>query len=149
MEFVRRIFAAIFTEPLKFIYKNGPGVFLLWEGVSDESICYEITSVDSTFWSSTVETASACSEIIERKSNAFIIAVYLLLGTYSLYTLASLLIYRYFFMSHLSAIIADRIEGIQITMRNRLRSGEHDSIEPYLEEDVHQEREKKYRKCKK
>lgn len=146
MEFVRRIFAAIFTEPLKFIYKNGPSVFLLWEGVSDESICYEITSVDSTFWSSTDETVSACSEIIDRKSNAFIIAVYMIMGTYSLYTIASLLIYRYFFMSHLSAIIADRIENIQVTMRRRLCSGETESTVPVIEEG--EKINRKNRKCK-
>lgn len=117
MDFAKRILGAIFTRPLRFIYKNGPSVFLLWEGVSDESICYEITSVESSFWKTNDETLSACSEIIERKSNAFIIAVYLLIGAYCIYTLVSLLIYKYFFMSHLSAILVDRIEGVHITMR--------------------------------
>ena len=146
MEFVRKLFAAIFTEPLRFIYKNGPGVFLLWEGVSDESICYEITSVDSTFWSSNDETVNACSDIIERKSNAFIIAVYLSLGTYSLYTLANLLIYRYFFMSYFSALVVDRIEDVKITMSGNQYTGETGAEKPAIEG---YEREKRQRKCKK
>jgi hypothetical protein len=120
MEFIKKIMGVVFTRPLRFIYKNGPGVFLLWEGISDESICYELTSVDSSFWKSNDETAIACSEIIERKSNAFIIAVYLLVGAYCVYTMASLLVYRYFFMSHLSAMsamLADRIEEVHVRLR--------------------------------
>lgn len=127
MDFIRKILGGIFTRPLRFIYKNGPGVFLLWEGISDESICYEVTNVDSTFWVSSDETQSRCSEIIDRKTTSFIIAVYLLLGIYCLYTVVSLLIYKYFFVSHLSAMITDRIDRIHVTMRNRV-----DSREPML-----------------
>lgn len=125
MDFVRSILGVIFTRPLRFIYKNGPGVFLLWEGISDESICYELTSVESSFWKSNGETVSACSEIIERKSNAFIIAVYILVGCYCMYTLTSLLVYRYFFIPHLSAILVDRVEEVHITMK-RGKDGEEE-----------------------
>ena len=118
MDFIKKILGIVFTQPLRFIYKNGPGVFLLWEGISDESICYELTSVDSSFWKSNDETSFACSEIIERKSNAFIIAFYILIGTYCLYTIVSLLLYKYFFMSYFSAILSNRVEGIHITLRH-------------------------------
>ena len=118
MEFAKGIIESIFTWPLRYVYKNGPRMFLFWEGISDESICYEMTRVDSSFWKSNDETASACSEIIERKSNAFIIAVYVIVFVYGMYTLLSLLLYRYFFLPHLSAAFLERVEGIHITMRN-------------------------------
>ena len=133
MDFIRKILGGIFTRPLRFIYKNGPGVFLLWEGISDESICYEVTNVDSTFWVSSDETQSRCSEIIDRKTTSFIIAVYLLLGTYCVYTMVSLLVYKYFFVSHLSAMITDRIDRIHITMRNR--AGPMEPLAPLLPQD--------------
>ena len=117
MEYVKKILGVVLIKPLRFIYKNGPSFLLLWEGISDESICYELTSVDSCFWSSNDETAFACSEIIKRKSNAFVIAVYLLIGTYCIYVLVSLLIYKYFFMSQMSALLADRVDQIKIVMR--------------------------------
>lgn len=120
MDYVLKIIGIVLIKPLRFIYKNGPSFLLLWEGISDESICYELTSVDSSFWSSNDETASACSEIIERKFNAFVIAVYLLIGTYCIYVLVSLIIYKYFFMSQMSALLADRVDQIKIVMRREI-----------------------------
>lgn len=132
MDFARKILGVIFTRPLRFVYKNGPSAFLLWEGISDESICYELTSVDSSFWRSNDETAFACSEIIERKSNAFVIAVYLLIVSYCIYTLVSLLLYRYFFVSHLTALLADRVEGVHVTLKSRVEPGPGKKNRKYL-----------------
>ncbi len=119
MEFAKRVLGGIFAAPLRFIYKNGPRSFFFWEGISDESICFELTRVDSSFWKSNDETSLACSEIIERKSNAFVIAFYLLFVAYCLYTVVGLLLYRYFFISQLAALLAGRVKGVHVTVRDR------------------------------
>ena len=121
MDIVKKVSGAIFTWPLVFLYKNGPKIFLFWEGIRDESICYELTKVDSSFWLSNNETIIACSELIERKSTAFIIAVYLILFLYLIYTIGSLLIYKYFFVSHFTAVIMDRIDNLDIRVNTSKR----------------------------
>jgi hypothetical protein len=121
MDFIKKVSRAIFIWPLLSLYKNGPKVFLLWEGIRDESICYELTKVESSFWISNNETISACSELIERKSFAFVIAVYIVIFSYLLYAIGSLIIYKYFILDRFSAVILDKIDTITIRLNNQGR----------------------------
>ena len=59
MDFIKRVGIAILRWPLKTLYMRGPKLFFLWEGLSEESICFELTNVDSTFWVSSEETMIA------------------------------------------------------------------------------------------
>jgi hypothetical protein len=119
MDFIKKVSRAIFIWPLLSLYKKGPKVFLLWEGIRDESICYELTKVESSFWVSNNETALACSELIERKSIAFVIAVYVMIFAYLLYAIGSLLMYKYFIIDRFSAVILDKIDTISIRLNNQ------------------------------
>ena len=112
MDYVRKVGVAILRWPLKTLYMRGPRLFFLWEGLKEESICYELTKVDSVFWLSSEETVDACSELIERKIDAFLIAFFGLLICYSIYTVLSLVIYKHFFMSHVSAVISSKVERV-------------------------------------
>lgn len=132
MDFIKKVSRAIFVWPLVALYKNGPKIFLLWEGIRDESICYELTKVESSFWVSNNETISACSEMIDRKSNAFIIAVYVLTISYLLYTIGSLLIYKHFIIDRFTAVILDRIESIDVHVNKSRICNTYNKDEPEI-----------------
>lgn len=114
MDYIKKVGVAILRWPLKTLYMRGPRLFFLWEGLKEESICYELTKVDSNFWLSSEETIDACSELIERKIDAFLIASVCLFVGYTIYTILSLVIYKHFFVSHVSAMIQKKVNRIDI-----------------------------------
>lgn len=146
MEFIKKVGEAIFIWPLVFLYKKGPKIFLFWEGIRDESICYELTKVDTSFWLSNDETIIACSELIERKSTAFIIAVYLIFFLYLIYTICSLLIYKHFFISQFTALIMDRIDNLDIHVNtSRIMKNQHvDESEVEIEPVIYKYSKEEY-----
>jgi len=95
----------VFTWPLKTIYRKGPRILYLWEGLGNDHICYELTKIDAIFWSSSEESMSACDELIDRKFEAFVISVYGFLFAYFAYTLFCIKLYEYVFVSRLHKLL--------------------------------------------
>lgn len=56
------------------IYLHGPSLwgYGFWEGASEADICSSVTGVSSAFW---MTNESMCLEIIERKSDAFLLGI--------------------------------------------------------------------------
>jgi len=124
MDFIKKVGIAILRWPLKTLYMRGPKLFFLWEGLSEESICFELTNVDSTFWVSSEETMIACDDLIRRKIDAFLITVYGILLCYAIYTTLSLILYKYFFISYMNAVLQDKIDYIEIKIKKSNDSDE-------------------------
>lgn len=91
--------------PLKALYRKGPRFVFLWEGLSEENICYELTNIDALFWSSSDESIFACEELIRRKFEAFVVSVYGLVIVYMAYTFFCIKLYEYVFESRLKALL--------------------------------------------
>ncbi len=104
METLQRTLWAIAKWPLEALYRKGPRLVYLWEGLSEDNICYELTNVDALFWSSSVDSMVACEQLIRRKFEAFVVAVYGLLFVYVAYTLFCIKLYDYIFITRLNAI---------------------------------------------
>lgn len=95
---------ALLKWPLKTLYRKGPRLLYLWEGLGEENICYEMTNVDALFWVSSEDSMLACEELIRRKFEAFVVSVYAILFVYIAYTLFCMKLYEYVFLSGLSRI---------------------------------------------
>ena len=95
---------ALLKWPLKTLYRKGPRLLHLWEGLGEENICYELTNVDALFWVSSEDSVLACEELIGRKFEAFVVSVYAILFVYIAYTLFCMKLYEYVFLSGLSRI---------------------------------------------
>lgn len=91
--------------PLKALYRKGPRILHLWEGLSEENICYELTKIDALFWSSSADSVFACEELIRRKFEAFVVSVYAILLVYLAYTMFCVKLYEYIFVSRLNALL--------------------------------------------
>ncbi|CAM9102006.1 unnamed protein product [Ectocarpus sp. 8 AP-2014] len=91
--------------PLKTLYKKGPRILYLWEGLSEEIICYEMTKVDAFFWSSSEDSMWACEELISRKFEAFVVCVYGFLFAYLAYTLFCIKAYEYVARTRINALL--------------------------------------------
>lgn len=100
--------------PLETLYRKGPRIFYFWEGLSEENICYELTNIDALFWSSSVDSASACEELISRKFEAFVISVYGFLLVYAAYTFFCIKVYEYVFVSRLNALLRGGRKSLSI-----------------------------------
>jgi len=91
--------------PLRTLYRKGPRFVYLWEGLSEENICYELTNIDALFWSSSEDSAFACEELIRRKFEAFVVSFYVLFLAYMVYTFFCIKFYEYVFVSRLDALL--------------------------------------------
>ncbi|CAM9114663.1 unnamed protein product [Ectocarpus sp. 12 AP-2014] len=100
--------------PLETLYRKGPRVLYFWEGLNQENICYELTNIDALFWSSSVDSVSACEELISRKFEAFVISVYGVLLVYAAYTLFCIKVYEYVFVSRLNALLGGGGKSLSI-----------------------------------
>lgn len=105
MDVVKRLVWTFLKWPLETVYMKGPRSLFLWEGLSEENICFELTNIDAIFWSSSEDSAFACEELIRRKFEAFIVAVYGVLVVYFAYTLFCIKVYEYVFASRLNALL--------------------------------------------
>lgn len=105
MKTVKDLVWALLKWPLQTLYRKGPKMLWLWEGLSEENICYELTNIDALFWSSSVDSMMACDALICRKFEAFVISVYGILFLYLAYTLFCIKVYDYVFVSRLNALL--------------------------------------------
>lgn len=105
MDTVRDLVWTLLKWPLKTLYRKGPRIVYLWEGLSEENICYELTNIDALFWSSSDDSMFACEELIRRKFEAFVISIYTILLVYLAYTLFCIKLYDYVFVSRLNALL--------------------------------------------
>lgn len=96
--------------PLKTLYRKGPRFIYLWEGLSEENICYELTNIDALFWSSSDQSIFACEELIRRKFEAFVVSVYGLVIIYMAYTFFCIKLYEYVFESRLKTLLDNNSE---------------------------------------
>jgi hypothetical protein len=66
--------AAVY-EPLKTLYMNGPAIggYGFWESLPPEEICATLTRVEASFWHKTLPSVAMCEQLIERKTDAFVI----------------------------------------------------------------------------
>ena len=94
----------IVSWPLKTLYRKGPRLLYLWEGLSEENTCYELTKIDDLFWSS-VDAVFTYEELIRLKFEAFVITVYTLLLMYLTYTFFCVKLYEYVFISRRNALL--------------------------------------------
>ena len=60
MNALKKLAWTLLKWPLKTLYKKGPRLLYLWEGLSEENICYELTKIDAFFWSSSEDSMLAC-----------------------------------------------------------------------------------------
>lgn len=105
MDTLKDLAWAFLKWPLRTLYRKGPRIVYLWEGLSEENICYELTNIDALFWSSSEESMAACEELIRRKFEAFVVSVYGLLLMYLAYTFFCIKFYEYVFVSRLDALL--------------------------------------------
>lgn len=105
MNTVKELAWTLVKWPLKTLYRKGPRILYLWEGLGIENICYELTKIDALFWSSSEDSVFACNELINRKFEAFVVSVYGFLFVYVAYTLFCIKVYEYVFVSRLNAIL--------------------------------------------
>ena len=105
MDTFKELVWTLLKWPLKTLYRKGPRILYLWEGLSEENICYELTKIDALFWSSSEESLSACDELITRKFEAFVVSIYGFLFLYFAYTFFCMKVYEYVFVSRLHAIL--------------------------------------------
>ena len=109
MDTLRNVVWALLKWPLKSLYRKGPKMLYLWEGLSEENICYELTNIDALFWSTSEDSMLACEELIQRKFEAFVISVYTILVLYFMYTFFCVKLYEYVFVSRLNALLDLRV----------------------------------------
>lgn len=119
MNTIKELAWTLLKWPLKTLYRKGPRILYLWEGLGKENICYELTKIDALFWSSSEDSMSACDELINRKFEAFVVSVYGFLFVYLAYTLFCIKVYEYVFVSRLNAIL----DGGNKTLSIRENSG--------------------------
>ncbi|BBI30563.1 hypothetical protein QKT49_gp200 [Acanthamoeba castellanii medusavirus] len=83
------IFTALIAQPLYTLYRRGPSIagYGWWEGASDEDICSRLTGVNAEFWRAGPASSAMCSELIDRKFDAFVIGT---LGVVAIGTLGLL-----------------------------------------------------------
>lgn len=105
MDTINKVIWTILKWPLETLYRKGPKKLFFWEGLSEENICFELTNIDATFWSSSDDSAFACEELVRRKFEAFVVSVYALLFLYFAYTLFCIKVYEYVFVSKLKALL--------------------------------------------
>ncbi|CAM9159438.1 unnamed protein product, partial [Phaeothamnion confervicola] len=74
---------ALFVKPLELVYRNGPRMFGLRQGMSDANVCYELTAVEAMFWTAN---DNQCADLIERHFNAFLTIIYAATVLVSLYS---------------------------------------------------------------
>lgn len=99
-------FAAL---PLRVLYFHGPrlGGYGFQEGVSYEQACEKVTSVRSDFWVGSEGAFSECTDILERKFNAFVI------GSFALATGAAIIHCIYVFSTiHAISPTAKKVDDI-------------------------------------
>ncbi|CAN0329046.1 unnamed protein product [Ectocarpus sp. 12 AP-2014] len=117
MNALKKLAWTLLKWPLKTLYKKGPRLLYLWEGLSEENICYELTKIDALFWSSSEDSMSACDELITRKFEAFVVAVYGLIFAYLAYTLFCIKVYEYVARCSLNALLEN--ENKALTVRDK------------------------------
>ncbi|CAM9501929.1 unnamed protein product [Ectocarpus sp. 13 AM-2016] len=117
MNALKKLAWTLLKWPLKTLYKKGPRLLYLWEGLSEENICYELTKIDALFWSSSEDSMSACDELITRKFEAFVVAVYGFIFAYLAYTLFCIKVYEYVARSSLNALLEN--ENKALTVRDK------------------------------
>lgn len=105
MDTLKDLAWAFLKWPLSTLFRKGPRIVYMWEGLSEENICYEMTNIDALFWSSSEESMTACEELIRRKFEAFVVSAYGLLLMYLAYTLLCIKFYEYVFVSRLDALL--------------------------------------------
>lgn len=114
LDSVRSVAWTLLKWPLETLYRKGPRVLYFWEGLGEENICYELTNIDALFWLSSVDSALACEELINRKFEAFVISVYGFLLVYLAYTLFCIKMYEYVFVSRLHALLGGGSKSLTI-----------------------------------
>ena len=106
MNTLKKLAWTLLKWPLKTLYKKGPRLLYLWEGLSEENICYELTNIDALFWLTSEDSVFACDELIRRKFEAFVVSFYGLLLAYLAYTFFCIKFYEYVLVSRLDALVA-------------------------------------------
>ncbi|CAN0558106.1 unnamed protein product [Ectocarpus sp. 12 AP-2014] len=114
MNTLKKLAWTLLKWPLKTLYKKGPRLLYLWEGLSEENICYELTKIDAFFWASSEDSMSACDELITRKFEAFVVAVYGFIFAYLAYTLFCIKVYEYVARSSLNALLENENKALSV-----------------------------------
>ena len=99
--------------PLRTLYMKGPRIIYLWEGLSEENICYELTNIDALFWLASEDSVFACEELIRRKFEAFVVSFYGLVLAYLAYTFFCIKFYEYVLVSRLDALV-DGVKNLEL-----------------------------------
>lgn len=81
LKYCKDLFEHVMFWPVRQLYARGPYPYF-WEGASKPQICARITGVPEEFWN---RNAAQCSEIIARKTDAFVASISV--GVYSLFAL--------------------------------------------------------------
>lgn len=98
MEYVQLIGYYLFVFPLREIYFKGPRLWGWggWEGFASEDICAHLTQVTSSVWKSQHD---HCTDLLERKFQAFLVSVFGISYFFLAYKLLSYLWFRYFILA--------------------------------------------------
>lgn len=106
------------TLPLRVLYFHGPrlGGYGFQEGVSNEHACEQFTSVRSEFWAGSRDASGECSEILERKFNAFVVGLCALVigGT----------CYQYLQFLAARRVVTPTVERLEDVLRHLQKHGE-------------------------
>lgn len=120
MNTLKKLAWTLLKWPLKTLYKKGPRILYLWEGLGEENICYELTKIDAFFWSSSEDSMSACEELIARKFEAFVVCVYGFLFAYLAYTLFCIKVYEYVARSRLNAYLERENKALSVRDKHKV-----------------------------
>jgi len=72
-KFLWKSAASMVSAPLTWVYMRGPSLLGFWESQSEADICAALSHADASFWLSSPANADMCSELIRRKSDAFVV----------------------------------------------------------------------------
>ena len=94
----------IVVFPLRVLFFQGPKIFGLGGGFSQERMCQSFTDVRSEFWSMNDDTRLECNEILENKFRGFVVGIVALLTIALLFQVMYLSINRYFLLKPLNEV---------------------------------------------